>query len=74
MKNIEADVALLPIGGKFTMNSVEAAEAAEVIGPEVAVPMHWGKFIGTREDAMDFQARSREQVVVLDELARPSDE
>jgi L-ascorbate metabolism protein UlaG (beta-lactamase superfamily) len=65
MKNIDADVALLPIGGKFTMDAREAAEAAGIIGPKVAVPMHWGKIIGTWEDAKDFQARSKIPVVVL---------
>jgi L-ascorbate metabolism protein UlaG (beta-lactamase superfamily) len=74
MKDIDADVALLPIGGKFTMNSIEAARAAEIIGPKVAVPMHWGKFIGTWEDAKDFQARSKIPVVVLIERTGPPEE
>jgi L-ascorbate metabolism protein UlaG (beta-lactamase superfamily) len=73
MKNIHADVALLPVGGKFTMNAIEAAEAADIIGPKVAVPMHWGKFIGTWEDAKDFQARSKTPVVVLTEMGRPQE-
>lgn len=37
-------VALLPIGGHFTMGPREAAKAVELIQPEVAVPMHYGTF------------------------------
>jgi L-ascorbate metabolism protein UlaG (beta-lactamase superfamily) len=40
MADIDCDVALLPIGGTYTMDVEEAAQAAEEIGPKVAVPMH----------------------------------
>ncbi len=35
------DVLLVPIGGKYTMNATEAAEAAKIIKPKVAIPMHY---------------------------------
>ena len=38
------DIALLPIGGHFTMDPVEAAKAVELIRPKVAIPMHYGTF------------------------------
>lgn len=34
------DVALLPSGGTYTMDSPDAAEAALAVKPEVAIPMH----------------------------------
>ncbi|WP_019177008.1 MBL fold metallo-hydrolase [Methanomassiliicoccus luminyensis] len=34
------DIAFLPIGGKFTMDIGEAAEAVERIRPRIVVPMH----------------------------------
>lgn len=34
------DLALLPIGGKFTMDIDEAVEAVKRIGPRAVVPMH----------------------------------
>ena len=37
-------IALLPIGGHFTMDPVEAAKAVELIQPDVAIPMHYGTF------------------------------
>ncbi|MBI2449155.1 MBL fold metallo-hydrolase [Candidatus Pacearchaeota archaeon] len=47
-------IALLPVGGKFTMNADEAVEAAKIIKPSIAIPMHYGEFIGTSEDAKKF--------------------
>ena len=47
-------VALMPVGGRFTMSAEEAAEAAKIFKPDVAVPMHWGNIIGSEEDAKEF--------------------
>ncbi len=47
-------VALLPVGGKYTMNAEEAAEAASLLKPTLAVPMHWGSVVGSRGDAEQF--------------------
>jgi len=47
-------VALLPIGGRFTMSVDEAVEAAKLIKPSLAIPMHWGSIIGSKEDAEEF--------------------
>lgn len=47
-------IALLPVGGNFTMNSEEAANAAEIIKPTIAIPMHYGSIIGSRADAEKF--------------------
>ncbi|MGP6206854.1 metal-dependent hydrolase [Cuniculiplasma sp. SKW3] len=38
------DVALLPIGGHYTMSAYEAAEAVKMIKPKVAIPMHYNTF------------------------------
>jgi L-ascorbate metabolism protein UlaG (beta-lactamase superfamily) len=37
-------LALLPIGGHFTMGPREAALAAELLGVEAVAPIHWGTF------------------------------
>jgi len=47
-------IALLPIGGKFTMNFEEASKAASIIKPTIAIPMHYGSIIGTAKDAENF--------------------
>lgn len=38
------DVALLPIGGHFTMDPAQAARAAGLLGVETVVPIHYGTF------------------------------
>ncbi|KZX17798.1 metal-dependent hydrolase [Methanobrevibacter cuticularis] len=38
------DIALLPIGDKFTMGPFEAAIATKWISPKVAIPMHYNTF------------------------------
>ncbi|MEK6830181.1 MAG: MBL fold metallo-hydrolase [Nanoarchaeota archaeon] len=47
-------IALLPIGGRFTMTVEEAVEAAKMIKPSLTIPMHWGSIVGTEEDAKEF--------------------
>jgi len=54
MKSINADVALLPIGGTYTMNVSEAIEAAKTIKPKLAIPMHFGSIVGSTSDAINF--------------------
>jgi L-ascorbate metabolism protein UlaG (beta-lactamase superfamily) len=65
MANIQTDVALLPVGGKFTMTASEAAQAANLIQPKIAVPMHWGDIIGTRADAEAFKKVCKVPVEIL---------
>jgi len=54
-------VALLPVGGRFTMNAEEAAEAAKLIKPTLAIPMHWGAIIGGVDDAKEFIELCKEE-------------
>jgi L-ascorbate metabolism protein UlaG (beta-lactamase superfamily) len=60
------DVALLAVSGVYVMTAAEAAEAARRIGPRVAVPMHWGEHIGTREDAEAFAESAPVEVTILE--------
>lgn len=47
-------IALLPVGGKYTMDAEEAAKAASLIKPNLAIPMHYGSVVGSKEDAEKF--------------------
>ena len=60
MAGLCCDVALLPIGGTYTMNADEAAEAVQRIMPRVVVPMHWGDIVGSERDVKRFQKRLAE--------------
>ncbi|MBN2566969.1 MBL fold metallo-hydrolase [Candidatus Woesearchaeota archaeon] len=63
LKNV--DVALVPIGGEYTMNPEQAAEAVASFRPHKAIPMHWGKIIGSRNDALRFQSIATVPVEIL---------
>ena len=55
MQRIRADIVILPVGGTYTMTAKEAAEAVNLIRPEVAIPIHYGDIVGTLEDAIQFK-------------------
>jgi len=54
VKKTDKFIALLPIGGKFTMDVGDAVKAAKLIKPALAIPMHFGSIIGSIEDAKKF--------------------
>lgn len=53
-KKIKCDVAFVPVGGTYTMNFSEAAQLINIIKPKIAVPIHYGSVVGTKQDATDF--------------------
>jgi len=65
LKNI--DLALLPVGGKFTMNAAEAADATKQFKPRQAIPCHWGDVdvVGSQADADNFKKLAACKVTVL---------
>ena len=52
---ISCNIALVPIGGTYTMTYNEAAELINNIRPELAIPMHYGEIVGEKEDAKKFE-------------------
>jgi L-ascorbate metabolism protein UlaG (beta-lactamase superfamily) len=54
MSGFKTDVAFLPVGGTYTMTAIEAAKAANIIKPAIAVPIHYGAVVGTAADAQKF--------------------
>lgn len=68
MKNLKnITIALLPVGGTYTMTAEEAAKATEIIKPQIAIPMHYGIVVGSAKDAEIFKNRSKVKVEILDE-------
>lgn len=49
------EVALLPIGGFFTMDPRQAALATSLISPKVVVPMHYGTWEPIEQDPKEFE-------------------
>ncbi len=64
----EIDIALLPVGGTYTMNADEAARAAFMIKPRKAIPIHFGSVVGSREDAERFVQLCKEEGVEAEVL------
>ena len=54
MKNIRCDIALIPIGGHYTMDYKEAAEYINSIRPKKVIPTHYGGIVGKKEDGENF--------------------
>jgi len=54
MRGLEVDIAILPVGGTYTMNAEQAAEAVNNMKVKVAIPIHYGDIVGTRNDAEKF--------------------
>jgi L-ascorbate metabolism protein UlaG (beta-lactamase superfamily) len=63
-------IALLPVGGRFTMNAEEAAEAAKLIKPSIAIPMHYGSIIGSKDDAQEFKELCEENNIKVEILEK----
>ena len=61
----DVDVALLPVGGTYTLNAAEAAQVCKTICPGRAIPYHWGDIVGVRADAQAFAEAAGVEVNVL---------
>jgi L-ascorbate metabolism protein UlaG (beta-lactamase superfamily) len=65
----DIDVALLPIGGHYTMDRRDAAVAAEFVGARTVIPMHYDTFPAIESDPQAFKSEVEERtsstVVVL---------
>jgi L-ascorbate metabolism protein UlaG (beta-lactamase superfamily) len=63
------DVALIPIGGHYTMDREDAVVAAELIGAETVIPMHYDTFPPIETDPEAFKAdveeKTASEVVIL---------
>ena len=64
------DIALLPIGGHYTMDRHDAVVAAEFVGAETVIPMHFNTFPAIETDAeafkSDVEGKTSSKVVVLE--------
>ena len=58
------DYAFLPVSGTYVMTAEEAAEAARIVQPSVAVPVHYGAIVGSIDDARRFAELVPDQVRV----------
>ena len=57
IKKVHCDVALIPIGGFYTMDWKQAAEYIAQIKPQAVIPTHYGSIVGNKTDGEDFRKR-----------------
>ena len=56
-KKVQCEVALVPVGGTYTMNASQAAELVNTIRPAAAIPTHYGSVAGSAADAESFREK-----------------
>ena len=64
LSSVKCDVAMVPIGGTYTMNAKDAAKLINQIRPEVVIPTHYGSIVGKSEDADTFRKFVDQAIVV----------
>jgi len=69
-KRAPIDVALMCIGGHYTMDSVDAVDAAQLVGAKTVIPCHYNTFPPIEADAQAFksgvESATGSEVVVLE--------
>lgn len=63
-KAVKCDIALVPIGGTYTMDARKAAELVNTIRPSVAIPVHYGTVVGSPKDGEIFAEYVKEPIKV----------
>ena len=64
-RKVKCDVAMIPIGGTYTMDAKQAAEFINTIKPETAIPTHYGSIVGSPADADVFAGHVEAPVKVV---------
>ena len=67
------DVALLPVGGRFTMGPDEAMIAARYVGAPLVVPMHYDTFPAIRQDLENFKQTVERTTAIRVALLSPGE-
>lgn len=65
MKDLQVDIALLPVSGTYVMTADQAVQSALAINPKLVIPMHYGVIVGDVQDALRFKKALEGKVEVL---------
>ena len=63
-KAVKCEIALVPIGGTYTMDAKKAAELVNTIRPNVAIPVHYGSIVGKSSDGDVFAQNVKDPIKV----------
>ena len=69
----EIDLALLPIGGNFTMDPDDALRAVKMINPKAVIPIHYNTIPIIRQDPQTWAERVRNETKTAVHLLNPGD-
>ena len=67
-KKVRCDIALVPIGGTYTMDAKRAADLINIIRPEYAIPTHYGSIVGKKTDGQTFAELVKSPVKVVEKI------
>ncbi|MCR4903225.1 MAG: MBL fold metallo-hydrolase [Butyrivibrio sp.] len=67
-KKVNCDIALVPVGGTYTMDTRRAAELINIIRPEYAIPTHYGCIVGREKDGQTFAKLVKPPVKVVEKI------
>ncbi|MEM2024773.1 MAG: metal-dependent hydrolase, partial [Desulfurococcaceae archaeon] len=70
----EPDLALLPIGGHYTMGIKEAVKAVKLVKPKVVIPMHYNTFPIIQTDPNKFKQLVERETSANVVLLKPGEE
>lgn len=54
IRKVQCDVAVIPIGGHYTMDRKQAADYIAALKPKAVIPTHYGDVVGRKTDGSDF--------------------
>ena len=54
-KKVDCNIALVPVGGTYTMTYSEAARLVNTIKPDIVIPIHYGEIVGEKKDGLEFK-------------------
>ena len=69
-EKISCDIALIPIGGTYTMDPLQAAAFTNTIKPQVVIPIHYGSIVGAYADFDTFATHVDPHIRVVRKLER----
>jgi L-ascorbate metabolism protein UlaG (beta-lactamase superfamily) len=61
--SLKPDLALLPIGGTYTMDCVDAVRAVKTMKPRYAIPMHYNTFKMIEQDPREFKQKIEKSIL-----------
>ncbi len=62
-EGMKPDLALLPIGGNYTMDCVDAVRAVKAMKPRFAIPMHYNTFAAIQADPLEFKNKIEKSIL-----------